>query len=151
MIHTNGYVIIKAPENYKGKMLRRGYVYEHQLVLEKKLGRLLRKNEISHHLNGDRQDNREENLILSNRSEHARNHQYAKGIKTVKLKCPSCEKIFEKRIGQTHLIKGGKFTACSRSCVGKITGKNRKEIPELEKRIKENILKIYRKIMVKVV
>jgi len=47
MIHTNGYIIVKASENYKGKTLRRGYVYEHQLVLERKLGRLLKRSEIA--------------------------------------------------------------------------------------------------------
>ena len=48
MVHTNGYILIKAPENYKGKILRRGYVYEHRIILEKKLGRLLLDGETSY-------------------------------------------------------------------------------------------------------
>ena len=37
---------------------------EHRLVLAQKLGRPLRKGESGHHLNGDRSDNRAENLEL---------------------------------------------------------------------------------------
>jgi predicted nucleic acid-binding Zn ribbon protein len=61
-IDENGYKKIRLPSHPNAT--KSGYIFEHRFVMSQALGRPLRKDETIHHINGDRLDNRLENLEL---------------------------------------------------------------------------------------
>lgn len=80
VIDTGGHVLVKCCEHPRAKNCG-GYVYEHVLIIERQLGRYLNwygpghpESEIVHHKNGNKQDNRLENLELVTFMEHMRIH-----------------------------------------------------------------------------
>jgi hypothetical protein len=65
-----GYVRVYAPMHREANSW--GYVYEHRLIAEEMIGRSLNKDEVVHHKNGKRWDNRKENLEVMGKREHAK-------------------------------------------------------------------------------
>ena len=70
--HKAGYVMIYFPDHPKST--KDGYIMEHDLVMECYIGRWLKEDEVVHHKNHIKNDNRIENLELLTKKEHARLH-----------------------------------------------------------------------------
>lgn len=69
--NAGGYWMVYSPEHPRGR--KDGWILEHRLEMEKKIGRLLAPKEEVHHLDGNPQNNHPDNLILfRTSSEHQR-------------------------------------------------------------------------------
>ena len=66
--HVDGYVLIYSPDH--PNRMKNNYMFEHRLVMEKQQGRYLNNNEVAHHINGIKDDNRTKNLQLMTKSDH---------------------------------------------------------------------------------
>jgi hypothetical protein len=79
LITSDGYLLVHCPEYPKATKgngrVKRGYVLEHRLIMANHLGRVLRDDENIHHINGDKTDNRIDNLELTNSVDHNSFHR----------------------------------------------------------------------------
>lgn len=127
---SNGYVIVHCPEHAKAN--NEGYVYEHILVAEKKIGRKLKKSEVVHHLDFNRANNKPGNLLVLLRSQHRVLHAWmekgapiaqhavslkkkVKPIVTGKVRVSSSSNVVCIRCGQS-LITQDSEKFCSAKC-----------------------------------
>lgn len=107
-------------KNKKTTIGKDGYEYygkkrKHRIIMEEFIGRKLNKDEVIHHINGNKSDNRIDNLQLMTQSEHIRLH-YNSGMKEILLKersyinkCHICSKEFKS--------KSKKAMYCSPHCI----------------------------------
>jgi len=68
ILHKTGYYLIRQTAHPSRRKC--DYVLEHRLVMESMIGRYLRPEEVVHHLNGIKTDNRPENLVVMPKGKH---------------------------------------------------------------------------------
>ena len=112
------YILVVAPQNYPGNKYRGRYCYEHHLVLWTKLGILPNDTESVHHINGNKKDNRIDNLVIMDKRKHC-GFEKSKPLK--ELTCMHCGKKFYRK--KIHLETKNHF--CSRRCIGLKFGRGR--------------------------
>ena len=124
-----------------------GYVLYHRVIVEIHLGRLLNSNEVVHHINENKRDNRIENLKVMLVGEHERLHGLEQGKTMADLICPSCNKTFTIPYNKTHVKKKqGSYTTCSKSCRGKFSRQIQLQglTTEMKDAISGNIVRTYK-------
>lgn len=85
-VDREGYWYVCMPDHPRAN--NQGYVPEHTLVMERKIGRFLSDDEVAHHKDEDRRNNNVSNLEVMTDSEHKAYHM-RKQIKEGKMKCTS--------------------------------------------------------------
>lgn len=124
-----GYVMIKTGI--------RKWTFEHRLIVEAALGRKLTDDEQVHHINGDKQDNRIENLRVLTNSEHQQLHGAGRWLPTLEqrwpvIKCAECGKDFRAKACRLRSADPKSHTKyCSLACRHKGW---RKQMTELKRR-----------------
>jgi hypothetical protein len=78
------------------------------------LGRKLTPFETVDHIDGNKLNDSLENLQILSNADNVR--KSAKGRMMVTMICPVCSSYFTKERRQTHIIKGGSPSCCSRNC-----------------------------------
>lgn len=117
LVSKGDYIYSVVPEHPKATKIGK-YVLFHRVIMENYLRRMLEDDEVVHHINGNRYDNRLSNLELLRSDVHSRLHQRQHGRKYVLLKCPECGTLFELPHNQSYLIKPSKYRCnfCSSHC-----------------------------------
>lgn len=96
--------------------------YQHRAVMERRLGRKLKRSEHVHHKDGDPSNNRVKNLELITASDHAKEHAKNRPPEMFRGICPECGARFMRkarwvRNNQGNQGKAGPF--CGKRCAGR--------------------------------
>lgn len=111
--NNHGYLLVWVGHEHPYAM--RGRLLEHRLVMEKALGRYLTREEHVHHINGDKVDNRLENLRLMTPTEHQQLHAATDHIhvqpRHITLTCKRCTNTYLRKPS-----RAAESNYCSAAC-----------------------------------
>ncbi len=133
-INSKGYMLVYSP-THPNRMYR-GYVYEHRLVVERVIGRLLQSSEEIHHKDDNRLNNDPCNLEIVSEQDHQRFHHGWKKIKDEWFKtCRAClrflnvaENFYRLSTWKSHSYKCNEYASICKECYRERAKKYRKPI-----------------------
>jgi len=106
--------MVPAPPSYAGRRyIKNRYVYEHRLIVERSIGRLLGCDEVVHHINEDKLDNRLENLRVMSQEEH--NIKHRRSAEHIVVVCTLCGVPFKREKRQFKINNKHNFCCLSHS------------------------------------
>ena len=122
----NGYRVLYIPDHPRAMENEnwKGWIYEHVYLGEQIVNRTLRDNEVVDHLDGNRSNNRIENLLVLERSQHTKLHEWLdrgapygenqgmNGVNSVNSKADRFCKVC------LHTLQEKEKTYCSNKCRG---------------------------------
>src|SRR6266487_3086192 len=111
IIASNGYVYVYLYGMPHPRAMN-GRAPEQVLIAERVLGRLLRPNEVVHHINQIKTDNRNENLLICTATYHRWLHGQLKRRQTPWIRCDHCGRLFQ--VKTSRIRRGARF--CSQAC-----------------------------------
>jgi hypothetical protein len=111
---------------YKQIFVNGKRIDEHRYIIEQHLGRKLKRNEYVHHKNGNKRDNRIENLEIMTPLEHNRHH--LEKLPKTKI-CIECGKEFEPPVKHRK-----RNILCSKEC----WYKHQKKVSPFQKKNKDS-------------
>ena len=133
----NGYRVVYEPTHHSTMSGNwEGYVYEHRLVAEEQLKRPLEQNEHVHHLDGNKQNNRWENLLVLDKEMHYRLHGWMdRGAPGYDTKTPLSTVLYCEVCERT--VQGTATKYCSAKCCAldhrKVDRPNKQQLEHLIK------------------